>query len=147
MVNRKNEDAGKINFISNMMKNTSPLKSRTQVLHVKKTFPEASNVATYYTLKKASKFVPYPYEHLIQGGRHRRPATQTTPKQRNLHKGYFLVKYAICNAYIILILIVLKQRILTYDLESTFCLPCKLTKIIHEIKIVEITQLISIISL
>ena len=81
-----------------MMKNTRPLKSRTQVLHVKKTFPEASNVATYYTLKKASKFVPYPYEHLIQGGRHRRPATQTTPKQRNLRKGYFLVKYAICNA-------------------------------------------------
>lgn len=72
-----------------MMKNTSPLKSRTQVLHVKKTFPEASNVATYYTLKKASKFVPYPYEHLIQGGRHRRPATQTTPKQRNPQKGYF----------------------------------------------------------
>ena len=81
-----------------MMKNKSPLKSRTQVLHVKKTFPEASNVATYYTLKKASNFVPYPYEHLIQEGRHRRPATQTAPKRRNLQKGYFLVKYAICNA-------------------------------------------------
>ena len=36
---------------------------------------------------------------------------------------------------------------LTYNLESTFCLPGKLTKIIHEIKIVDITQLISIISL
>ena len=97
-MNRKNKDVGKINFISKIMKNKSPLKSRTQVLHVKKTFPDVSNVATYYTLKKASKFVPYPYEHLIQGGHHRKPATKTTSKQRNLQKGYFLVKYAICNA-------------------------------------------------
>ena len=97
-MNRKNKDVGKINFISKIMKNKSPLKSRTQVLHVKKTFPDVSNVATYYTLKKASKFVPYPYEHLIQGGHHRKPATKTTSKQRNLQKGYFFVEYAIFNA-------------------------------------------------
>ena len=55
-----------------------PLKSRVQLLEVKKKFPNQPNVCTVYTLKKVSNFVPLPYEHLIRQDPHRRPATQTT---------------------------------------------------------------------
>ena len=79
MVNKKNKASG----ISWKKKRPfeKPLKSRVQLLEVKKKFPNQPNVCTVYTLKKVSNFVPLPYEHLIRQDPHRRPATQTTLPQ------------------------------------------------------------------
>ena len=75
MVNKKNKASG---ICWNKKRPfEKPLKSRVQLLEVKKKFPNQPNVCTVYTLKKVSNFVPLPYEHLIRQDPHRRPATQT----------------------------------------------------------------------
>ena len=76
MVDRKNRESGKLRVKTKPFE--KPLKSRVQFLEVKKKFPNQPNVSTVYTLKKVSKFVPLPYEHLIRQDPHRRPATQTS---------------------------------------------------------------------
>ena len=76
LVDRKNKESGKCRLKKRPFE--KPLKSRVQCLEVKKMFPNQPNVCTVYTMKKVSKFVPLPYEHLIRQDPRRRPATQTS---------------------------------------------------------------------